>query len=179
MFATRHVMIRTLQAHEAERVLDDVFEGMSLESRRLRFHTPMPRLPAMARKQLSQVDGDRHLAIVAWAGGHAIGLGRMVWVGCGEAEIAVEVADAWQGRGIGADLLRELAQRARDLGYERLIAEILPENTAMLRMVGRVFPGARRHLEDGVVHVVCPIIDVIPEVASISVPSPRPELVAS
>jgi RimJ/RimL family protein N-acetyltransferase len=159
MFATRHVQIRALRPDEAGRVLDAVFADLSPESRRLRFHTGMARLPDNARALLTQIDGNSHTGVVAWAGQRPVGLGRMVRVAPGDAEIAIEVVDDWQGRGVGGDLLRALAQRAVGLGYRRLVAEVLPENTPMLRALDRVFPRARRRLDDGTVRVTWTVLD--------------------
>jgi len=52
----------------------------------------------------------------------------------GQAEIAFLVVDAYQGQGIGTILMRHLAVLARDAGLQELIAEVLPENTAMLKL---------------------------------------------
>jgi acetyltransferase len=47
-------------------------------------------------------------------------------------EFAVVVADAWQGMGIGAHLVRSLVCAARAAGFERIEGEVLAENRAML-----------------------------------------------
>ena len=60
--------------------------------------------------------------------------GRYVVVQPGKAEVAFAVVDRYQGRGIGAALLRHLAAIARAAGLTELIAEVLPENTAMLKV---------------------------------------------
>ena len=52
----------------------------------------------------------------------------------GQAEIAFVVVDAYQGQGIGTILMRHLAVLARDAGLKELVAEVLPENTAMLKL---------------------------------------------
>jgi GNAT superfamily N-acetyltransferase len=43
----------------------------------------------------------------------------------GMAELGVLVEDAWQRRGIGSVLLRELARHAKDLGLRTLTAQVL------------------------------------------------------
>ncbi len=73
------------------------------------------------------------------------------------AEAAFAVADEHQGRGIGTRLLEQLALRASEAGIERFVAEVLPENRAMLG----VFEGAglevTRELDGGEVEVRFPI----------------------
>jgi GNAT superfamily N-acetyltransferase len=48
--------------------------------------------------------------------------------------LAFAVIDAYQGQGIGAALMRHLAFLARSGGIKELIAEVLPENTPMLKV---------------------------------------------
>ena len=73
------------------------------------------------------------------------------------AEAAFAVADDWQRRGIGTRLLEQLAGRAAEQGIEAFVAEVLPENEAMLRVFGDVGFKAERVLEGGVVEVRFPI----------------------
>ncbi len=73
------------------------------------------------------------------------------------AEAAFTVADAHQRRGIGTRLLEQLAERAAAVGIERFVAEVMPENRAMLQ----VFEGAgfviTRVLDQGTIEVAFPI----------------------
>jgi RimJ/RimL family protein N-acetyltransferase len=86
-----------------------------------------------------------HEAIVAGA--------RYIVVGPGVAEFACTVVDQFQGQGIASALLRQLVQLARAAGITQLIAEVMAENTAMLRVLER--SGLRRQMrrESDVVHV--------------------------
>jgi RimJ/RimL family protein N-acetyltransferase len=84
------------------------------------------------------IDFESHVAIVAEIeeDGHPViaGGGRYIVVQPGQAEIAFVVVDAYQGQGLGTILMRHLAVLARDAGLNELIAEVLPENTAMLKL---------------------------------------------
>ena len=42
--------------------------------------------------------------------------------------------DAHQGQGVGTALMRQLVAIARGAGLKELIADVLPENTAMLKI---------------------------------------------
>jgi GNAT superfamily N-acetyltransferase len=53
-----------------------------------------------------------------------LGIGRVIRTG-GGAEVAFEVVDAWQGRGIGRRLLTALRHRAAALGYSQIVAVAL------------------------------------------------------
>jgi GNAT superfamily N-acetyltransferase len=60
--------------------------------------------------------------------------GRYIVVQPGQAEVAFTVLDQYQGQGIGALLLRHLVAIAKDAGLKELIADVLPENGAMLKV---------------------------------------------
>jgi len=51
------------------------------------------------------------------------------------AEYAVLVADPWQGRGLGGALTSFCLRAAEDLGIGRVIAEFLPDNMRMIRIL--------------------------------------------
>jgi GNAT superfamily N-acetyltransferase len=151
---TQLVDIGRLRPDQAGDVVDAVFAGLSNESRRLRFHLPMNRLPAYFRRELIRVDDSTRAAVAAWAGGRPVGIGRIAAVSATEAETAIAVVDDWQGCGIGRRLLRAAADLAAGLGYRELTAEVLAENTAMLKLLADVFPDARRERHGAVLRVV-------------------------
>ena len=84
------------------------------------------------------VDFVSHVALVALADENGqpiiIGGGRYVVGEPGQAEIAFTVVDKYQGRGLGAALLRHLAMIARQAGLRELVAYVLPDNRAMLKV---------------------------------------------
>jgi ribosomal protein S18 acetylase RimI-like enzyme len=63
--------------------------------------------------------------------------GRYVVEKPGTAEVAFAVIDDYQGQGIGAALLRHLAAIARQAGLREFTAEVLPDNTPMLKVFER------------------------------------------
>ena len=73
------------------------------------------------------------------------------------AEAAFAVADDYQRRGIGTRLLERLAERASANGIERFVAEVLPDNDAMLKVFENVGFRAQRALEGGVYEVLLPL----------------------
>lgn len=86
-------------------------------------------------------DYDRELALVAELTDFVTGAKRILAVGrlqklrgLNEAEIAVVVADAYQGLGVGAEILRRLVGIARVEKVERLWADILADNRKMQRL---------------------------------------------
>jgi len=105
-----------------------------------------------------KIDFINHVALVALAyeDGHPIivGGGRYVVVEPGRAEVAFIVIDGYQGRGIGAHLMQHLACIARGAGLTELIADVLPENTAMRKVFSKFGfqPAPKR--EPQVIHLV-------------------------
>ena len=73
------------------------------------------------------------------------------------AEVAFTVADELQGRGAATRLLEQLAIRAADVGIERFVAEVLPENAAMLAVFRDAGFEESRTLSGGEIEVRFPI----------------------
>jgi acetyl coenzyme A synthetase (ADP forming)-like protein len=69
------------------------------------------------------------------------------------AEVAFAVADELQGRGIGTRLLERLATHAAGAGVEEFVAQVLPQNRAMLGVFRDAGFAEERRLEGGVVEV--------------------------
>jgi len=70
------------------------------------------------------------------------------------AEVAFAVADDLQGHGIGTRLLERLAAHAAEAGIREFVAEVLPQNAAMLHVFGDVGFETSRNLQEGVIEVV-------------------------
>lgn len=68
-----------------------------------------------------------------------VGLGALVPTGDGRAgEMAVLVADAYQRRGLGGELLRRLIALARQRRMKSIAGEMLPENASMIALARRL-----------------------------------------
>jgi len=87
------------------------------------------------------IDFVNHVALVATVkeSAHAsiVAGGRYIVEKPGSAEVAFAVVDDYQGQGIGAVLLRHLATIARQAGLKEFTAEVLPDNTPMLKVFER------------------------------------------
>ena len=87
------------------------------------------------------VDFINHVALVAVIkeGDRAsiVAGGRYIVEKPGMAEVAFAVVDDYQGQGIGAVLLRHLAALGRKAGLKEFTAEVLPDNTPMLKVFER------------------------------------------
>ena len=136
------VHIRELGPGDGD-VVDVVFAGLSPRSRYLRFQFPIGELSAATRRGLTAVDGHAHVALAAFASGCPIGIVRIFDLGNQRGELAVEVIDRWQGRGVGTQLLQAARDRAVDMGCRELVGEMLVVNTAVHAALRRVFPVTR------------------------------------
>ena len=116
--------------------LAEAFEQLSETSRYRRFFAVKPRLSEENLTFFTDVDHRDHEALAAMTpdSGQLVGVARFIR----NAEVAVTVIDSWQRRGLGAVLLRELAQRAAAEGIRHFTAEILAENRPMLTLARRL-----------------------------------------
>ncbi|HZU19514.1 MAG TPA: GNAT family N-acetyltransferase [Candidatus Dormibacteraeota bacterium] len=105
--------------------------GLSTQSRIFRFFTEIKDLDSVARRLVEVDYHDRH-GLVAWRGGEIVGHGFYALERPGRAEVALTVADALQGMGLGTILLGHLAAAATDAGIAVFEAEVMPENHRML-----------------------------------------------
>jgi GNAT superfamily N-acetyltransferase len=138
------VRIRELGPGDSDVVVfDEVFAGLSPRSRHLRFHYPVAEISAATRGILTALDGRTHVALAAFTQGRPIGIVRLIDLGDGRGELAVEVVDRWQGRGVGTQLLQAARHRAAELGYRELVGEMLAVNAAAHAALRRVFLGMR------------------------------------
>jgi acetyltransferase len=122
---------------------------LSPRSRYLRFFAPIPRLGARLLDQMTHIDGHRHVAYVALTPNEvtAVGVVRYIRDACDPqtGEIAIAVADEWQGGGLGGQLLIQTVEHARLAGLESLTATTLGGNRAalgLLQMLGFSAEGA-------------------------------------
>jgi len=115
-----------------------VFDRMSDASRRARYNGPKPCLSEDELRQLAAVDGSHH-ALVAYLEGdpRPIGIARLVRDG-DRAEIAFEVVDEHQLRGVGSALTAELLADARAAGITEVTALVANDNPAALALLRRV-----------------------------------------
>ncbi len=121
-----------------EQTLAEMLYSLSPDSVRKRFFTHTTTFPHKDVQQLTNIDYEQNLAIVATVPGPQ---GDEELVGIGQyfldprnmaAEVAFVVQDDWQDKGMGSKLLKDLAQVAMKRGVKRLNAKCLPENKAML-----------------------------------------------
>ncbi len=130
--------VRPMRPEDVERERR-FFDSLSERSRYQRFMQHLPKLPPQMLARFTQLDYDRELALVAVRDDAFLAVGRYAPNADGRtAEFALVVADAWQGKGLGRELLERLCRAARDAGYKALYGQILEANREMLDLARRL-----------------------------------------
>ena len=146
---------RQIRPEDAER-LRAGFERLSVDSRYRRFLSATPRLSDAQVRYLTRVDHHDHEALIAVADGEVgVGVARYArWPeDTAAADVAVTVADDWQGRGLGTALLGLLADRAREEGIPRFTALMLATNSRMLQLFKDLGPVRTLRMSEGTAEI--------------------------
>jgi RimJ/RimL family protein N-acetyltransferase len=134
------VEIRHIEPGDKAR-LEDGLHRLSRETIRRRFLAAKPSFSAAELRYLTEVDGVRHVALVAVLTEDPetlVAVARYVALPDepDTAELAVVVADPLQGQGLGRRLTELLADEARERGIRRFAATVLSDNLAARRLMG-------------------------------------------
>lgn len=136
------IAVRSMVSGDTE-LLIDIFEHMSSESRYRRFHQTVDHVSAnriwQEAYQISHSDPAKSFGLIAFAfdalaNQFPVGIARFMDSGPGEAELAISVRDDYQNLGIGTNLMRLLADEAKNKNYRRLMASIQNDNKAIWRV---------------------------------------------
>ncbi len=149
------INIRPIRPEDARMELAFV-EGLSEQSRYMRFFNPARSLPARMLARFTQVDYERELALIALPGEptaagvtHMIGVARYTPDADGTScEFAVTVADHWHHRGLARLLMQRLIAAAHEAGYQRMTGTVLGVNTAMRSLMQALGFSARATPQD-------------------------------
>lgn len=113
-----------------------VHAGLSAESRYRRFQSARPFLSLGALRRLAAVQPGVHVVHVAVQAGRPVGLIRWIrWGTPGCAELAYEVVDAAQGRGVGRALLRHASGSATAWAIDWFLVQVVAGDETMQRRV--------------------------------------------
>jgi acyl-CoA synthetase (NDP forming)/GNAT superfamily N-acetyltransferase len=121
-------------------------EAAGDESLRLRFFSLSRDAARAYVDHLMSGSGDTVATLVATVGGTIVATAVAERIGPDVAEAAFLVADAEHRHGLGSLLLEHLAAACRDAGVRRLVADVLPDNHAMVTLFqGAGFTLTRRN----------------------------------
>jgi GNAT superfamily N-acetyltransferase len=126
--------LRPIKSLGRGRASTEFHSRQSEESIYLRFFAPLKRLSERDVHRFTHVDYVDRVALVCSMRDDIIGIGRYDRIDPRSAEVAFNISDHFQGKGIGSVLLEHLAAIARDLGITEFTAEVLPQNRKMLQV---------------------------------------------
>jgi acetyltransferase len=129
------VRVRPVSPTDSERIQKFV-RGLSLESRRARFFSPIRELTPDQLERMTHIAFPEAVALVAEsvdAKPEVLGIAQYASDDEGP-EFAVVVADAWQRRGIGRWLVRQVVALAGVAGFPVLRGFVLVGNASMLAL---------------------------------------------
>jgi acetyltransferase len=134
--------IRPIKPEDAP-LLEDLFDTLSPTSIYHRFFSPMKSLPHHMLVRFTQIDYDREIALVALNNDEnqekMPGVARIIGKPDGdEGEFAVIVGDPWQGKGVGAELLKRCLRIVKERGMQSVWGTALIENKQMLRLARKI-----------------------------------------
>ena len=146
---TKHgheLVVRPLK-HGDTATVQALFERLGEASRLARFNGLKHRLGEQELRWLATV-GPNHHVLVAYVDGDPdpVAIARLVRSDV-TAEVAFEVADAYQGRGIGSALTQELVSDACAAGIVEVTALVRSDNPAALAVLRRTLGRLQVRLE--------------------------------
>ena len=150
------VAVRPIHPDDTSRLL--AFHArLSQDTITYRYFGPVPVLSPERAAQLTHVDYEHRMALVALTGcgedEQIIAVVRYERIDPTTAEVAFVVEDPWQGHGIATQLLYRLAMYAHGRGFSTFVAEIMNSNYRMREVVRCAgFPFSTRY-EDGYVEM--------------------------
>ncbi|PWD49835.1 hypothetical protein C8046_03155 [Serinibacter arcticus] len=148
--------VRPIRPEDAA-ALQEFHVGQSERSTYFRFFAPLRRLPERDLDRLVTVDHVDRVALVVVSGTAIVAVGRYDRVAPDRAEVAFNVSDTLQGRGLGSVLLEHLAAAARERGIRTFAADVLPGNARMIRVFTDAGYEVLQRYEDGVISLELPI----------------------
>ncbi|WP_022923733.1 GNAT family N-acetyltransferase [Serinicoccus marinus] len=146
--------VRPIRPDDTEAI--HLFHGaQSEQSIYLRFFAPIKRLSDKDVHRFTHVDYVDRVALVMYVRDDLAGIGRYdrLREGGSVAEVAFNVSDQHQGRGIGSVLLEHLADIAREAGITRFVADVLPQNRKMIGVFRDAGFEVSHEFDDGVIAV--------------------------
>lgn len=125
------ITVRRADARDLD-AAKEMHERCSARTLGMRYHGPVGDADRYLNHLLSPRYG-RTLAVQT-SSGRIVGLGHLLWDG-DETEVALLVEDAWQRRGVGAELLDRLVAMAAEAGCESVYAVTQASNTGMVAVM--------------------------------------------
>ena len=133
-------LLRVRPVRHDDGALEEAFvRALSLESRYQRMLSGGTKVTPEWIDAMTHIDYHRHMAFAITTVNDGVeqfvGVGRYVVDALkSSAEVALVLADAWQGRALGRRLLATLLEHAQTAGVREAVGVVLATNKAMLRL---------------------------------------------
>ncbi|MEJ2167200.1 MAG: bifunctional acetate--CoA ligase family protein/GNAT family N-acetyltransferase [Desulfobacterales bacterium] len=149
----RRIFIRPVKPEDAP-LFTALFKVLSPTTIYYRFFGMLKELKPEMLARFTQIDYDREIALVAIDEDseteRMLGVARIIGDPDGRTgEFAVLVGDAWQGQGIGSNLLEKCLSIAEKQGFETVHGIVLHENRNMLALGKKLGFAIKRDAESG------------------------------
>lgn len=128
------VSVRPFEPEDAE-AKQQFIRRLSPQSRYTRFMTHTNELPQPTLARFSKLDYDSEGAWIAEnSDGRIVAVSRFSRLTRDECEFGITVSEDMRGSGLAHEMMRLIIRLATQQGYQSMSAEILKENTAMLKL---------------------------------------------
>jgi acetyltransferase len=149
----RRIFIRPVKPEDAP-LFTALFKTLSPTTIYYRFFGALKELNPEMLARFTQIDYDREIALVAIdedsETDNMLGVARIIGDPDGKTgEFAVLVGDAWQGKGIGGNLLEKCLSIAEKQGFKTVHGIVLHENRNMLALGKKLGFSIERDADDG------------------------------
>jgi len=149
----RPIFIRPVKPDDAP-LFTALFKTLSPTTIYYRFFGALKELNPEMLARFTQIDYDREIALVAIDEAsqtdNILGVARIIGDPDGKTgEFAVLVGDAWQGKGIGSNLLEKCLSIAEKQGFKSVHGIVLQENRNMLALGKKLGFGTEREPDSG------------------------------
>jgi acyl-CoA synthetase (NDP forming)/RimJ/RimL family protein N-acetyltransferase len=152
-------LLRPIRPDDAP-ALQAFHQRQSADSRYYRYFSPKPELSEAELTRFTTVDFVDRAAFVVEDRGELIGWASYErWQNRGDAEVAFQVDDHHQGKGVATLLLEHLAAVAAENGIEQFTAQTLADNRGMLAVFAKAGWPLHRRFDSGVIDVDFPLVD--------------------
>ncbi len=155
----QEVLIRPIAPEDAQ-ALHDFHEKLSDRTIYFRHFAVHPHLTEKEVARFTNVDHEKREAYVAIHHNEILGVGRWDSINPELAEVAFVIRDDYQGQGLGVVLFELLAQSAWTLGIRQFVADMLPQNRGMVRLMEDYGNVVSRTNQEGVVEMVVDLREV-------------------
>jgi len=138
----KRVIIRPIKSEDEDMWLE-MFNNFSESSIRYRFFQSVKNTPHEVRVRYCNIDYDREMAIIPELDDNGkrriLGVVRIIASSDKKtAELAIIIADPWQGLGLGSKMMDYIIEISKDMGIETLVAEMMTDNKPAINLLKKM-----------------------------------------